>query len=204
MRSAGKGRTTLTGLLGAAAAFGCLAVPASAGAAKIGPQDLTPGGGGGAYVCGAGEPTCTMTNIQLPNAVGRERAPFSGTITKWRVNIPPAHDIFDNDGPLALQVLKRTDNKPGFTNDEYAAVRESGYEGVGPGVVNGVGANLRIRKGQFIGLAHSENDTEVASADETGARGFQFEPALIPGEPGVDETYIRQNTTYLFNATVIR
>jgi hypothetical protein len=187
--------------LALAGALICLSVPGAADAGTLGPVDLT-ANQGGTYAC-VNVITCTMANVQLPDAVGKERAPFSGRIKKWRVNIPPAHDSYTNNGPLALQVLKRTSDEPGLFDDEYVAVRESEYEGITPNSINILSTNLRIRKGQFIGLAHGDEQTEVVGG---GAPGFMlwFEPALVLGEPGAVGDITQDNDYFAFNAKLVR
>jgi len=173
----------------------------AADAATIGPKDMT-ANGGGTYACIGG--ACTMANVFLPTGVGKVWAPFRGKIKKWRVSIPPAHDTWTNDGPLALQVLKRTaENNPGLSDDEYAAVRESKYEDVTPNSVNRFTAKLRVRKGQFIGLAHIDNHTEVMGGGLPGF-GLWFEPALVPGQPGAAGFTQVDNDYFVFNANLIR
>ena len=204
MASARHGRTVRR-VLGVAAAFGCLSVPGAASAATLGPEDVAPPTSGGTYTC-LSALTCTMANVQLPATVGgKETAPFTGKITKWRVNIPIAHDSYTNDGPLALQVLKRTAENVGDDeyDDEYAAVRESKYKDVTPDSVNSFNTNLRIRKGQLIGLAQTDNETEVLGGGDPGFIQW-FEPVLVPGEPGAVASNTEESDYLLFNAKLVR
>src|SRR5215217_6959855 len=104
MRTFGSRRLRGMMLAGAACASASFASPA--GAALIGPRDVSADALSGTI---AGFPAaCTDSNMQLPE--GNVRSPISGRITRWRVYVPPAHDTYVNDGPLRLQVLKRINN----------------------------------------------------------------------------------------------
>jgi len=179
------------------AALGVLAtVPATAGAALIGPSDLTSSNGTFAG------PT-SYVNAQLPQGVGKVKAPFSGKITRWGVSIGTPHDIYTDDGPLRLQVLKRTADEPGASNDEFKMVRETPPQAVTPGLVQHFNEDLKIRKGQFIGLFVAE-DTEVAEADDTPATMLQFSDGFEIGAPGDRADFVSSGLYLLFNARVKR
>ena len=147
---------------------------------------------------------CTFTNAVLPDPVGLERSPITGTIKRWRVNIQ------SGNGPLRLQVLKRTHNEPGTVNDEFVAVRETGdspVTGTGKQVFD---ANIRIRKGQFIGLAELEDGlgTFIGFGKVTsGADFIDFEPPLTVGDSPLTTSALYTGSPgqyLLFNATVRR
>jgi hypothetical protein len=182
-------------LTGAAALAASLAMAGSASGAVIGANKLT--NSDGASTCIAS--TCTIAAPKIPGATAQ--APFSGTITRWKVSIPDPHDSFDNDGPMRLQVLKRTANEPGLANDEYVAVRETEYETLVPGLINPFQTSLRIRKGQFIGIS-STDDTEILERDKAGAHYLNWVDALIPGDPPRVAGLTDRGRFNLFNARV--
>lgn len=180
-------------LAAAACASASFATPA--GAALIGPRDVSADAFAGART---GFP-CTQSNVQLPE--GNVRSPISGTITRWRVYVPSAHDTFVNDGPLRLQVLKRTINQPGIVNDEFKAIRETPDQAVTPIGKQAFNADLRIRKGQFIGLLIPP-DTEVGEGEGSPAYLFDWCPELTPGAAGGQADFKDAGQYSLFNATV--
>ena len=175
----------------------------SAGAALIGPKDISDDASNGVFV--GGTPPCTYSNVQLPE--GNVRSPFSGDIERWRVNVTEPHDLLVNDGPLRLQVLKRTTNEPGVVNDEFKSVRQTGEQSVTPGGDRqAFNTSLRIREGQFIGLDVA-TDTEVESLDVEPAEPaylFRWCPWLTPGAPGVAPSSTFEDSYLFFNATVRR
>ena len=187
----------LLGLHGTAVALAALGAAAPAGAAVIGPTNLADSSGAATCI----SPTCTVAAPKLPGAT--VKAPFGGKITRWKVNIPAAHDALVNDGPLRLQVLKRTVDQPGFENDEFVAVRETDEETSTPNSINSFAANLRIRKGQFIGLAGTD-DTEVSQGTKSGAIFVRWGPALLPGDPASTPDDVYDDDYSLFNARVKR
>jgi hypothetical protein len=177
---------------------GVLAPSALARVAVIGPPKLTTGSG--ASTCLAA--TCTVANARIPGAV--VRAPFRGRITRWKVRTAAPHDMFNNDGPVRLQVLKRTDDPAGFDADAFMALRQTKARAVDPDSVNVFRAHLRIRKGQFIGLL-STDDTEIRDATMAGAIHFQWwDPALALGEPATAADFTYTSSYMLFNARVER
>ena len=180
----------LLGALGVAAL-----VPASASGALIGPRDIDNSMRTGTYSLNS----CTYGTVKHPDA--KVRSPIGGEIKRWRVNIPEVQGIFVNDGPVRLQVLKRTENQPGVVNDEFKVVRESEDQTVTPDFVQAFFTNLRIRKGQFIGLAGA-SDTTVAAGTATGAYHLQWCPTLMPGAPGAHSTFAVGDDYLLYNATV--
>ena len=184
--------------LGFAAIVAALAMPAFTQAATVGPSDIEETGF--AQSC---FDQCTFTNATLPSAVGLERSPITGKIKRWRVNVA------DGEGPLRLQVLKRTHNEPGTANDEFVAVRETGKSPVTGAGEQVFDADIRIRKGQFIGLGELEDGfgTHIGFGEASGADFIDFEPPLAPGESPrtTSNLYSGSPDQYLlFNATVRR
>ncbi len=167
----------------------------SATAALIGPQDLSSDVRTGAFTAGG----CTYENVRLPGS--KVRSPFNGTITRWRVHIPSAHDTYVNDGPIQLQVLRRIDNQPGVVNDQFEVVRQTPEQSVMPLGVQAFNADMRIRKGHFIGFTGA-SDTEVANGTKEGAYHLQWCSALTPGGPGGPASFAIPGDYLLYNATV--
>jgi hypothetical protein len=181
----------------AALAAGVLAiVPATAGAALIGPSDLSLSNGTFAG------PT-SYVNAQLPQGVGKVKAPFSGKITRWGVSIGTPHDTFTDDGPLNLQVVKRTTNQPGASNDEFKMIRQAPPQAVTPSLVQHFNANLKIRKGQFIAL-FVPDDTEVAEADDSPATMLQYSGGFEIDAPGAHADFVTPDEYLIFNARIKR
>ena len=143
---------------------------------------------------------CTLANVVLPNAVGLERSPITGTITRWRAS-------FDSgDGPVRLQVLKRTQDKVGAANDTFVAVRET-VDTTVPGTGKQVfDADLHIRKGQFIGLKGLSfaSGTFVNYASRPRARMAMFAPELVPGDSPRKSDALFPSEYVLLNASVRR
>jgi hypothetical protein len=119
------------------------------------------------------------------------------------VSIGTPHDAFTNDGPLRLQVLKRTVNHPGAVNDEFKMIRQTPPQTVTPSLVQRFNPSLKIRKGQFIGLFVPE-DTEVAEADDSPATMLQYAGGFEIGAPGKHADFVVSNLYLLFNARVER
>jgi hypothetical protein len=186
------------GALAAVIATAALAVAAPAGAKKatVGPKDLSPPSTSAATCL---SPTCTLTTGAAPGV--KLKAPFGGKITRWKVRTAEPHDLLFNDGPVRLQVLKRTVNEPGFLDDEFEAVRETGDTAVEPGSVTTLNTKLKIRKGEFIGLVNVD-DTEISQGGESEATYLRFDTALIPGETARTPDAANPGAYWLFNAKV--
>jgi hypothetical protein len=179
----------------AAAAVAALTSGAPASGAVIGPTDLTDA----VSATGCVTATCTHATPKLPGAT--TRAPFTGTIVSWKVSIPAPFSTFTNDGPLRLQVLKRTANKPGIKKDKFEAVRETPEETAMPNSINLFEANLRIREGLFIGVA-TVSDTVVNEGEKSDAVLMNWGEALVPGVPARAPTIADRDRYNLFNARV--
>ncbi len=191
-------RTNRVAVLAAGFAAACVLaiVPATAGAALIGPSDLS-------LFNGTFAGPISYVNAQLPQGVGKVKAPYRGKITRWGVSIGTPHDAFTDDGPLRLQILKRTADEPGAYNDEFKMVRQTPPQAVTPGLVQHFNANLKIRKGQFIGLFVPE-DTEVAEADDSPATMLQYLGGFEIGAPGDHADFVIPGLYLVFNARVKR
>jgi hypothetical protein len=178
-------------VLGAIATI-ALALPASASAALVGPRDLDVGGN----AIGCLDPDCTYANLSL--ADGKVRSPIAGTITKWRVYVHPSFD----PGPIHLQVLRRTVNEAGVTDDKFKAVRESAEETGVPTGKQDFLTSLPIRKGDFIGVTATFGGATFAEVDNLGGKRGLFVPALEPGGGGAMPFSAQSDSYVLFNATV--
>ena len=181
----------------AAAAVATFALAASASGAVIGQRDLSQDDG--ALTCLFGD--CTLAFTKVPD--GNAAAPFSGRIVSWKVSVATPHDSFTNTGPLRLQVLKRTVNKPGLADDKFAAVRQTDEVVTVPGAINTFSADLKIRKGQFIGLA-SNDTTEIREADLAKTTLLHWLDALVPGDPAESPFSTDTGRLVLFNARLAK
>jgi len=174
-----------------------LVLPAAAGATTlVGPTNIE--ATGAAQSC---DPSCTLANVALPDTVGLARSPVTGTISRWRAN------IFDGNGPIRLQVLKRTHNEAGTSNDEFMALRQSGKKTVTTTGKQSFTANrLPIRRGQFIGVVLEGGfGTHIGVGNLTGGDFIDFEPPLAPGDAARNDSGVfpgLANQYLLLNATV--
>ena len=144
--------------------------------------------------------SCTYLNDQL--SVGRVRAPATGTITHWRANVG---EVGVGTGPVEvrLQILRRTANEPGVVADEYAAIRESEPSLTTTEGINKFNASLKIRKGDFIGLAALGDEVEVYGREAVdGNRELIFEPPFIPGDAAMAPNTVIEQERIAFNASI--
>jgi hypothetical protein len=184
-------------LIAGGCAVVALALPGVAGAKLIGPRDLeTFDGSYGTF----GNPSCTFVNLALP--AGAVRSPVSGTIVRWQVNVSTAGNPA---GPIQLQVLRRTLNQPGVAGDKFKAIRESTEVDTFSGI-NTVQASLKIKKGDFIGLAVLNELTSINEVDEEAFRKGNFgvfDTPLVPGDPAaVPDQFPSSPAALLYNARV--
>lgn len=194
-----RGRHLMSGALGGLAILGsALALAPPAGGATVGVPtgqlDETNFG----RACGGS--TCTYVNDRL--SVGKARASVSGKITKWRANIG---EVGGGTGPVEvrLQVLRRTVDEAGTAADEFKAIRETASAFSGAEGVNTFQASLKIRKGDFIGLAALESDVEVYGVEEvSGNRALIFDPPFVPGDPAQTPSDFLEQERIAFNATI--
>ncbi len=187
-------------------ACAALAAPAFTGAALIGPPDIKNNWNGS---FGCLEVPCEYVNLSLPRApasdtgfafdirAGKVRSPITGTITKWRVNVEKF--VGTGQGPLQLQVLRRTVDEPGRAADEFRAIRQSSEEDT-VFDVNTFFTSLRIRKGDFVGLNILGEDTSIRELD-AGVLGY-FASPLTPGGLAAPFDDFFQDRQILLNATV--
>lgn len=98
-------------------------------------------------------------------------------------------------------MLRRTVDKPGFAADKFSVLRQSAQTTTAPGV-NPYQSSLRIRKGDFIGIADLSDQTYIRNVDASGLFGA-FIPRLAPGDPASAPDQFPVGGAYLlFNATV--
>jgi hypothetical protein len=179
-----------------AVACAALVLPSSAGAALVGPPGIATSGWDGAYGC-FGFPACTFANLRLPD--GAVRSPISGTITRWRVNVEETSP--NTAGPLRLEVLRRTADKPGLAADKFKAISRSAKTTTDAGL-NVLQASLPIRKGDFIGIADLSEQTYIRNVEGSGIFGV-FAPPLAPGDPGsAPDEFPSVDAYLLFSASV--
>lgn len=175
--------------ISAIAMLGAFGGPAPASAAVIGTPDIS--GWQGTYACPSNP--CTFSNLRVSD--GTARSPIRGTIKRWRINAY-------RTGTVHLQVLRRTVDEPGFAADEFEAVRQTDKRTTVRGR-NVFDASLRVRKGDFIGLAVVTGSDLVRARIGPSARHGVKEPAFIPGDPASPFSSISPDQSdLLFNATV--
>ncbi len=173
-------------------------LPAGAGAATVGPPTSELENWNFGRACG--DESCTYVNDRL--SVGHTRAPAGGTITRWRANVGQV-GTGTGSVPVKLQVLRRTVNEPGVVADEFKALRETAESQTSVEGLNKFHASLRIRKGDFIGLAALADDVEVFGLDqEAGNRSLIFAPPFVPDDPAMAPGTVLDQTRILFNATI--
>lgn len=158
-----------------------LLLPTSAGALKLGTSniDYTIGDFGS----GCGSESCVWVQKRLPGA--QVRAPFSGTIRKWRVASPGVYSF-----QLVVMRKKR--------NGAYKNVGQSS-----PGAAPGAGtyefpADMPIRKGDFIGIMGET----VQGILNPQAQTLTFDPAV--GFPDSHKPSFSGDDEYQFNASMRR
>ena len=184
-------------LIAGGCALVALMLPGAAGAKLVGVRDLSTIDGG--FSCFE-TPSCTEMNLAVPT--GTLRSPVSGTIVRWRVSISESNS---GEGPLQLQVLRRTRNEPGVAADKFKVIREGPEEETFSGL-NTIQSSLRIRKGDFVGLALLSDQTSINEVDTdtfgTGNFGI-FDSPLVPGDPAVvPDQFPSIPAALLYNATV--
>jgi hypothetical protein len=185
-------------LIAAGCALVALVLPGVAGAKLIGPKDLS--SFDGSYSC-FGTPSCTEVNVTIPT--GKVRSPITGTIVRWHVNVESTYG--NGQGPLQLQVLRRTVNEPGVGGDKFKAIRESAEVESAFGD-NTFQTSLRVKKGDFIGLAILSDLTAIreVDGDTFGDANFGvFDAPLVPGDPAAaPDQFPSAPAALLYNAKV--
>jgi hypothetical protein len=171
-------------LLLAACVTTLLATPSMAGAATIGPdvhrlRDFDQG-------C-TSYATCSFANTRQPDAA--VRAPFSGTITRWRVNAA--------NGSFRLQVLHR------FADGSFKALRSTGWR-TSSGNLASFGTNLAIHRHDFIALKETNGSTFGGALASSEARYIGFTPGLHDGESAFpNPAYSGTAGMMLFNTKLV-
>jgi hypothetical protein len=176
-----------------------LLLPLAADAARsatIGPQlpgPFSPVSRG----CGAPFESCTFMLHRLED--GRTRAPFSGTIKRWRIQHP--------NGEFRLQVLKR---RPDGT---FKALRQTRRETLASDTFDDVRvtrSSLRIRRGQYVAIKQTQGSTfGLLSPGGTPAGDGDCDKGFVPGlavgaaaEPS--PSYSGCERMLLYNAKLVR
>ncbi len=149
--------------LSCALALAALAIaPGSAGAVKLGTPSFTYDDNDGGVSCGSPSATCIYMQRKLPGAT--LRAPFSGTIRKWRVA---------SSSPRSFELIVMRKEGDG----SFKAVRGSDGESVPALGVYSFKANLRIRQGDRVGIF--TNSMQIATNPD--AVRVRFNPPPILG-----------------------
>jgi hypothetical protein len=160
-----------------------LSVPSVAGAATLGSTHVSSNSNSGAF-CGGFE-TCGYVQTALPNAT--TRAPFDGRIRQWKVNL-------EDPGSVQLLVVRKQPGG-GFKAVESSAARTTSTDGV-----KTFGANLPIRKGDFVGLNLLDMDVSLHTLDSMGAPLQFFTPSFQVGDIQQPFAPFFNSTEFLFNA----
>ncbi len=142
-----------------AAFAGASSLASGASAATLGSTRVGASSSGGVF-CG-GFTSCALVQKSLP--AGLTRAPFSGTIRSWRVNV-------DSPGSLQLLVLRK------HSDGTFTAVTGSGVKAPTTPGVQRYRASLKIRKHEFIGLNLLDEDVTIfvlSASDPAFLDGFK-------------------------------
>jgi hypothetical protein len=197
------------GAIAAGALAIVLLVPITAGAKiKTIGSDLkgTPSQTSG-YSCGTSGDPCAIQQVSLPGDPHATRAPFTGTIRKWRFRTT---DVDAESYGLRLGVVRKVgsgasgDGEPVETRFRF--VRHSGEKQVGPepGTYK-FKARLKVKRGDFIALElpYGTDNPSVQAfyVEHPGALDYSWFPippqgaAANPFESSVD-------IEYFYNATI--
>ena len=171
-------RRLLATLIGAAASVAtALSLASPAGAVTLGSTHVAQQSQSASF-CGGFE-TCAYAQTSLPG--GTVRAPFTGTIRTWKVN--------DDGGPGPFQLLVLRRQSDGSFRAVDASTPRPATDGV-----NTFGANLDVRKGDFIGLNILDDDTFVQTLNPRMDRSVGFMPAFDVG--GRQQPYAPFGSTF--------
>jgi hypothetical protein len=181
-----------------AAVIGLVLTPAALGAKKvtIGSDLKGAADPGTGFGCGIVVDSCAIQQLKLGNNPFKTKAPFKGTIRKWRFRsvVGPNPDPYK----LRLRVVRRAG--PG----EFEFIRRSK-----PGLVDEVGrlafkTRLRVRRGDFIALelpSDEQANVNGISVVNPGSRTAEWFPAPKNGNGGVPDELNAVNE-YFYNATI--
>jgi hypothetical protein len=144
-------------------------VPAAAGAVKLGTPHFTYDDADAGVGCGAGA-NCIAMQRRLPDAT--LKAPFSGTIRKWRVAV---------SSPQLRQLMVLRKQEGG----SYKVVRASDAESPPGAGAYTYGTKLRVRRGDRVGLyASGSSGANVTMRNTPDATRVTFSPPPIIGGSG--------------------
>jgi hypothetical protein len=164
----------LCGLLASAAVFTTTATAATLGTSNVHEASADYGTG-----CADMEPTCMYVQTKIPGAL--TRAPFSGTITKWKMAQPGPYES-------QLVVVRK------FHDGSFEAIRASDPETTPASGTYAYPTHLRIKKGEYIGLqGHS-----IMGRTNPHSKAVLINSALEFGQPKMP--YWPTEDTYLYNA----
>jgi hypothetical protein len=172
----------LTGIV-ALALVASAPIPATAGAVTLGSRSLGIQPELGA-TCDAADVQCIWVNTRIPGA--EVRAPFSGRIRKWRV-VTPGINVYQ------LVVMRKQ------ANGKFKAVETSDVEETDGAGTHGFETNVRIKKGDYIGI----RGEVFQGFDYARARAARFGPPIAPIGESV-EPALRSSREFLYNATLKR
>jgi hypothetical protein len=162
--------------------------PATAGAVKLGTPHFTYDDADAGVSCGSPSASCVVMQRKLPDAT--LKAPFGGTIRKWRVAVP---------SPQTRQLIVLRKEGGG----SFELVRASDIESP-----PGVGAytyktKLHVRRGDRVGIfASGAPSAAISIANTPGATRATFNPPPIIGGSGTPNAPV--DGEVLYNATLKR
>lgn len=128
------------------------------------------------------------------------KAPFSGTITRWRAMQP--------NGSLWLQVLRRLPHGGGVAR--YGSLRSGDPETVtsSAGETKTFDTDLRIRKGDYVGIGADDFYGSTVGVFDAAHQGFcqkGFVPGLDDGNSAKpNPSYSHCGALLLYNVTLVR
>jgi hypothetical protein len=137
--------------LAVAAAALALAAPATSSAITLGSPRVAHDSNAGLF-CG-GFPDCAFVQTSLQGAI--TKAPKSGRIKSWRVHL-------QDPGTLQLIVFRQRGN------GTYRAVNAQPPKTTMTAGVKGFKSNLKIAKGEFVGVNLLDEDIGIRTLNATG------------------------------------
>jgi hypothetical protein len=139
-----------------------------------------------AQTCSA-NPSCTYVQVKVPG--GDAKAQSTGRVKTWRVSL-------GFGGKVQLVVAKRLDS------GKFKVLRTSPEKTGGTAALNKYSANLRIKKGQFIGVNLTKG-AGVSQFADPGAERRGFVPAIPTGTSvSPSPSYSVSDVTLKLNATI--
>jgi hypothetical protein len=184
---------TSTGL--AAVAAGMLISAAGAHAATIG-SDLQPAPNGVGFGCGIAVPNCTVVQPFIPGNPNAMKAPFDGTVRKWRFRkgVGGNGEVYS----IRLRVVRKA------RHGKWKFVGHSKKEtvGSGPGIYL-FHTHVSIRKGDYIGMNLTDSPSDIGYSPPASPFPYdeQWYPAPADGTKSKPDFAHNSDPEWLWNAT---